>query len=88
MLNKDAGIFGLRRRRIQSGARGLDRSELLCEEVKSLSHVRLFAIPWTVVYQASLSMRFSRQEYWSGIFLAQGSNPSSASQADALPSEP
>ena len=30
-----------------------------------LSYVRLFAIPWTAVYQASLSMGFSRQEYWS-----------------------
>ena len=36
-------------------------------KVKSLSCVRLFAIPWTVVYQASLSMGFSRQEYWSGL---------------------
>ena len=36
-------------------------------KVKSLSHVQLFAIPWTVVYQASLSMGFSRQEYWSGL---------------------
>ena len=36
-------------------------------KVKSLSHVRLFAIPWTVVYQASLSMGFSRQEYGSGV---------------------
>ena len=36
-------------------------------KVKSLSRVRLFAIPWTVVYQASLSMGFSRQEYWSGL---------------------
>ena len=35
-------------------------------EVKSLSHVRLFATPWTVAYQA-LSMGFSRQEYWSGL---------------------
>ena len=25
------------------------------------------AAPWTVVYQASLSMEFSRQEYWSGL---------------------
>ena len=23
--------------------------------------------PWTVAYQAPLSMRFSRQEYWSGL---------------------
>ena len=36
-------------------------------KVKSLSRVRLFATPWTVAYQASLSMRFSRQEYWSGL---------------------
>ena len=36
-------------------------------KVMSLSHIRLFAIPWTVVYQASLSMGFSRQVYWSGL---------------------
>ena len=41
------------------------RSTYVLTEVKSLSHVRLFAIPWTVAYQASLSMGFSRQEYWS-----------------------
>ena len=29
------------------------------------SWVRLFAIPWTVVGQAPLSMGFSKQEYWS-----------------------
>ena len=34
-------------------------------EVKLLSHVQLFAILWTVDYQAPLSMGFSRQEYWS-----------------------
>ena len=26
-----------------------------------------FATPWTVAYQAPLSMEFSRQEYWSGL---------------------
>ena len=36
-------------------------------KVDSLSHVWLFATPWTVVYQAPLSMLFSRQEYWSGL---------------------
>ena len=36
-------------------------------KVKSLSHVRLLATPWTVAYQAPLSMGFSRQEYWSGV---------------------
>ena len=30
-------------------------------KVKSLSHVRLFVTPWTVAYQAPLSMGFSRQ---------------------------
>jgi len=37
--------------------------------------------PWTVTHQASLSMGFSRQKYWSGlplpspgIFLTSGSN--------------
>ena len=30
-------------------------------EVKLLSRVRLFATPWTVAYQAPLSMGFSRQ---------------------------
>ena len=36
-------------------------------KMKSLSRVRLFATPWTVTYQAPLSMGFSRQEYWSGV---------------------
>ena len=36
-------------------------------KVKSLSCVQLFATPWTVAYQAPLSMGFSRQEYWSGV---------------------
>ena len=34
---------------------------------QSLSFVRLFATPWTVAYQASQSMEFSRQDYWSGL---------------------
>ena len=33
----------------------------------SLSHVRLFSTPWTVAHQASPSVGFSRQEYWSGV---------------------
>ena len=36
-------------------------------KVKSLSHVRLFATPWTVAHQAPPSMEFSRQEYSSGL---------------------
>ena len=40
---------------------------LLLIVVKSLSHIRLFATPWTVAHQAPPSMGFSRQEYWSGL---------------------
>ena len=57
---------------------------------------RLFPTPWTVVCQATLTMEFSRQEYWSGLpfpFLGDLPNPgikpgSPALQADSLPSEP
>ena len=45
----------------------------VCVCVCVLSHVRLFATPWTVVCQASLSMGFSRQECWRGLpFLTPG----------------
>ena len=65
-------------------------------KLKSLSRVRLFAIPWAVAYQAPQSMGFSRQEYWSGLpFPSPGDLPnpgvepgSPALQADALPSQP
>ena len=51
--------------------------------------------PWTVAYQAPLSMGFSMQEYWSGLpFPSSGdlSDPgiepgSPALQADSLPTE-
>ena len=36
-------------------------------KVKSLSRVRLLAIPWTAAHQAPPSMGYSRQEYWSGV---------------------
>ena len=35
--------------------------------VCALSHVRLCTTLWTVACQVSLSMEFSRQEYWSGL---------------------
>ena len=62
--------------------------------VQSLSHVRLFATLWTVAHQASLSMGFSGQEYWSGLpFSPPGNLPhpgiaapvSLALEADSLP---
>ena len=63
--------------------------------VKMLSHVWLFAAPWSVTLQASLSMRFSRQENWSELpfpslrdLPGPGIEPGcSALQADCLPSE-
>ena len=36
-----------------------------------------FATLWTVASQASLSIEFSRQEYWSGCALLQGDLPDS-----------
>ena len=36
-------------------------------EMKSLSHVRLLATPWTAAHQAPPSKGFSRQEYWNGV---------------------
>ena len=63
---------------------------------KLLSHVRLFATPWTVACQAPLPMEFSRPEYWSGLpFPSPGDLPnlrveprSPALQVDSLSSEP
>ena len=64
--------------------------------MKLLSHVRLSATPWTVAYQASPSMGFCRQEYWSGLpFPSPGDLPNPgmeprypALEADTLTSEP
>ena len=36
-------------------------------KVQSLSCVQLFVTPWAIAYQAPPSMRFSQQEYWSGL---------------------
>ena len=64
--------------------------------MKSLSHVRLFATPWTVAYKAPPSMGFSRERYWSGSpFPSPGGSSDPGIelgppplQANALPSEP
>ena len=65
-------------------------------KVKLLGRVQLFATPCTVAHQASPSMGFSRQEYWSGLpFPSPGDLPhpgieprSPALQGDALSAEP
>ena len=36
-------------------------------KLKVLSRVQLFATLWTIAHQASLSMGFPRQEYWTGL---------------------
>ena len=55
-------------------------------KVKSLSHVRLFATPWTVAYQAPQSMGFSTQEYWSGLpFPSPGDLPITLGSNPGLP---
>ena len=54
------------------------------------------SIPWTVAHQASLSIGFPRQEYWSGlpcpslgVLPNPGIKPRGPTlQADSLPSEP
>ena len=68
----------------------------LLERKWSLSHVWLFATPWTLAYQVSPSMELFRQEYWNGLPFPSpqdlpnpGMEPRSpALQADALPPEP
>ena len=63
------------------------------------SFVQLFATLWTVNYHAFLSMRFFRQEYWSGLpcpcpgdlpnpGIESTSSAAPALQADSLPTEP
>ena len=60
------------------------------------SRVQLLATPWTIASQASLSMGFSRQEYWSGLpcpppgdLSNPGIKPRSPTlQVDSLLSEP
>ena len=38
-----------------------------CVVLSPFSHVQLFVTLWTIAHQAPLSMRLSRQEYWSGL---------------------
>ena len=74
----------------------LQQEKKKVKKVKSLSHVWLFVTPWTVAYQASPSMGFSRQEYWSGLSFPSPGDLSipgietgfPALNADGLPSEP
>ena len=56
-------------------------------KVKLLNGIRLFATPWAVACEAPLSMKFSRQEYWSRLpFPSPGDlpNPGIEPQSSAL----
>ena len=67
----------------------------LYSSVQLLSHVQLFGTPWTVAFQASLSMDFSMQEHWCVLLSPSPGDPhvprietgSPALKADSLPSE-
>ena len=47
-----------------------DMSSRIKEKYKMVSilrHFRLFETPWSVAFQAAVSMGIPRQEYWSGL---------------------
>ena len=54
----------LRSPNLQKGDRSWISSSIA---VAVLSHVKLFAAPWTIAHQVPLSMEFSRQKYKSGL---------------------
>ena len=54
---------------------------------QSLSHVHLFATPWTAALQAPVSTGFSRQECWNGLpFPASGDLPKPGIKSKSLAS--
>ena len=88
-----AAVYGVAQSRMRLKRLSSSSSKV---KVKLLSCVRLFATPWTIPYQASLSMGFSRQAYWNGLlFSSPGDLPDPGIEpryptleADALTSEP
>ena len=80
----------------ETWVRSLGWKDPLEKEMATHSSILAWKIPWTITYQAPLSMGFSRQEYWSRLpFSSPGDVPdprieprSPALQADSLPSEP
>ena len=51
----------------KTSRKGMASKLTLESESETESEVRLFVTPWTVAYQAPLSVGFSRQEYWTGL---------------------
>jgi len=61
----------------------------VCAALNGFHHVHLLVTPWTVARQARLSMRFSRQEYWSGLpFPSLGNLPNPGIEPKSLKSPP
>ena len=66
MMNREvwrAAIHGVAKSRIRLS----DLTELKHCMLSHFSLVQLFVTLWTVALQASLSVQFSRREYWSGL---------------------
>ena len=70
-------LLAMRETQVQS----LGREDPLEKEMSTHFNIPIWRTPWTIAYQAPLSMEFSRQEYWSGrhslfqgIFPTQGLN--------------
>ena len=66
--------------------------QAFCVCTQLVSHVELFATPWTIACQAPLSIKFSRQGCWSGLsFPSPGDLPQRVNpgllhwQVDSLP---
>ena len=58
---------------------------MCCTVPSHFSRVLFFMTPWTVARQASLSIGFSRQEYWSGLpYLPPGDLPNPGIEPGSL----
>ena len=84
-----AAIYGVAQSQTQlmrlSSSSSINSKQCVC--VCSGAELCLFSDPWTVASQASLSMGFSRQEYWSGLpFLTPGDLPNSGIEHASLAS--
>ena len=69
-------------------SKALDCCVCVCSSAQSLSRVCLFATPWTIARQAPLSVRFSRQEYWSELPFPPPGNPRDPGIIPAAPAAP
>ena len=50
----------------ETWVQSLDWEDPLEKGMATQSSILAWRIPWTVAHQAPLSVKFSRQEYWSG----------------------